>query len=184
MTAEIGPEQPMALGEILRPRGLRGELKVRILCDDFDQLAECLERPGALAWKPDQAPRSVQVTGLRFHKGHALVQLAGVDSPEAAEALRDCLIGLRRRDLPDIGEEAWYFYELEGLEVCDPQGRPLGRIEEVEDSPAHDQLIVRGGGPDDRPFRIPLAEPFVREVDPGAGRIVVSLPPGFVESQR
>jgi ribosomal 30S subunit maturation factor RimM len=59
-----------------------------------------------------------------------------------------------------------------------------GRVERVEEGPAHHQLVVRPTEKGAKPFRIPMVAAFVKTVDVTAGRILVELPPGLIESQQ
>ncbi len=44
-------ESLVAFGKALKPRGIRGELKVSLLCDGPDHFCQCLESGEILAWK-------------------------------------------------------------------------------------------------------------------------------------
>jgi 16S rRNA processing protein RimM len=59
MTGDTVPGELLAIGEILKPRGTRGELKVRLLCNDFDHFRECLDAGEILLWRdrPGRAAR-------------------------------------------------------------------------------------------------------------------------------
>ncbi|HNY27336.1 MAG TPA: ribosome maturation factor RimM, partial [Candidatus Sumerlaeota bacterium] len=45
------PESLVAFGKALKPRGIRGELKVSLLCEGPDHFCQCLESGEILAWK-------------------------------------------------------------------------------------------------------------------------------------
>jgi 16S rRNA processing protein RimM len=181
----------VAIGRVLKPRGLRGELKVHILCNGPEHFEECIAAGPVRVWRdrsggttPSSAtPHSIQIASLRFHGGHALVSFTGFDTVEAAEALRGCLIGLSQEDLPPPEEDAYYHQDLEGLAVVDADGALLGAVESVVENPAHDMLLVKPEETESRAFQIPLVEAFVLDIDLAGGRIVVSLPEGLIESQ-
>jgi len=126
----------------------------------------------------------VRVESVRFHRGEALVKLAGVETMDQADALRGLVLGLRVRDLPPLADSEYYHHQLEGLDVLDAQGVVLGRVASVRDNPGHDLLVVVPSDGDSGAFMVPLVEAFVREVDLGRRRIVVDLPAGLAESQR
>lgn len=46
------PDELLAIGEILRPRGVRGEMKLRLLCDDFEDFLDCTEAGELFLWWP------------------------------------------------------------------------------------------------------------------------------------
>ncbi len=187
----------LSFGEVLRPRGTRGELKVRLLCADAGHFQECMDAKEVLAWKgagkksassktspPSSPPRSVRIEAVRFHAGYALVKLEGVDTTDEAERFRGHVIGLREDRLPPAGDGCFYHHELEGLTVVDAEGEALGKVLTVRESPGHDHLVVEPADGSGRSFLIPMVRTFVRNIDLEAGGIEVDLPPGLIESQR
>lgn len=180
----------LSIGQIVRPRGLVGELKVRILCNDFDDFCECLDTAQIYIWRKETGPTSadpaqlVRIEEARLHQGYALIRMNGVNTIEEAEPFRSWQIGLRKADLPQPDEDTFYTFELEGLAVEDAEGRVIGTVDEIIENPAHDQLHIRPADPDLKPFLLPLIGIFVTHVDIEAGRIQVNIPPGLIESQQ
>lgn len=183
----------LAVVRLRKPRGLRGDIWADILCGDFDHLVECAEKARLWLWphepQEEETPDSVrdarpaELDSCRFHKGLALLKFSDIDSREDAEALRGCFLAIDRDELPEPGENEYYLFELQGLEIVDSAGGKIGTVRDVQDNPAHEQLLVE---PSDgqRPFQIPFVSAFVRSVDLDAGRITVELPAGFRESQQ
>ena len=192
---DVSPDNLVTIGEVLKPRGLSGELKVRVTCDGPEHFSQCLAGGEVYVWPtacpgggaghhPGQAVRILRVRAVRFHEGLALVRFEGVENGDSAETLRNCRIGLPLSHLPPPGKDSYYYFQLEGLAVVLPGGEEIGRVERVEEGVAHDQLVVRPAGKVSKPFRIPMVAAFVKTVDATAGRIVVNLPPGLIECQR
>jgi len=194
-------DEILDFGQILKPHGVRGAVRVAPLCDGVEHLLElastgkALIRGGPqgrlepsrkatpLAPPPGAEPRPIQIVSAQAHGTVALVLLEGCESMDDAEALRGALLCIRIEDAPQTADNEWYHHDLEGLEVVDRSLGSLGRVERVEENPAHPQLIIRpadGGAP----FRIPFVNAFVGEVLPAEGTIRVDLPPLFIESQR
>lgn len=177
----------IALGQALKPRGLRGEIKTLILTDSLDDFDQAVGDGRLWSWrekagKPLAPPRLWQIEAFRFHQGNALLLLEGIATPEAAEELRGLFLGRPRTEMPE--EEGYYYYELENLRVESPEGVELGRSIRVEESPAHPLLVIQppanAGG---AAFRLPLIAPFVEQVEPEKGRIIAHIPPGLREAQ-
>jgi 16S rRNA processing protein RimM len=78
-------------------------------------------------------------------------------------------IAVWREQLPPLPENEFYWSDLVGLEVQDLEGRSLGRVRELIETPAHDMLVVSG----EREQLIPYVGPIVRSVDLAAGQIRV-----------
>lgn len=63
------PDELLAIGEILRPRGVQGEMKLRLLCDDYEDFLDCTEAGELFLWWPrgkepiraPQNPRTLEI---------------------------------------------------------------------------------------------------------------------------
>jgi 16S rRNA processing protein RimM len=103
-----------------------------------------------------------------------VLKLEGVDSIDAAEALRGMELRIREEDLEALPAGSYYHHQLRGLSVEDDAGGTLGRVEDILDTGGEAPvLVVRGPGGE---TMVPLAESFVRQVDLRRGRLVVVRP--------
>ena len=80
---------------------------------------------------------------------------------------RGAELAVPRAELPELGEDEYYAFQLVGLAVEEEGGRVLGRVAQVLDYPANDVLELDSG------LSLPLVEACVRQVDLTGGRIVV-----------
>ena len=159
-------------GKIVNTHGVTGEVKVQSWCDspevltDFDTLYNEKQRP-------------FHVKRAYVHKGCVIMRLEGVDTCEAAEALRGTVLYLDREDV-ELPEDLVFVQDMIGLPVYDQRtGQTVGRLKEVISNPAHDMYVVaREGKPD---ALIPACAPFLIEVDLEGGRIVVETIVGLIE---
>jgi 16S rRNA processing protein RimM len=86
---------------------------------------------------------------------------------------RGARLAVRREDLPEPDEDAYYVFQLVGLAVEEEGGRPLGTVIEVENGPANDVIELNSG------LLLPLVDACVLGVDLEARRIVVAR--GFAD---
>jgi len=112
--------------------------------------------------------------GVIGRMGTALIYLLVVVAVAAAVfGIASAVFG-RGEELAPLPAGSYYHHQLRGLRVEDPQGRALGRVEDLltnaGDAPV---LVVRGAGGE---TLIPLADAFVRSVDLEGGRLVASRP--------
>ena len=170
------PSAPLiAVGEVLGPHGVRGDVRVRPLTDRprerFDALEACF------LWEPARNRKEAcRIVSRRFEAASVLVRLDGVDSPEAARALSGRLLAVEReRALPPRPGE-FYPWQLEGAAVETPDGRPLGRFLRVMDSPAQPLWVIERDGHE---WLLPAVPEFVVEVSVAERRIVASPPEGL-----
>jgi 16S rRNA processing protein RimM len=114
------------------------------------------------------------VTGAA--KGGVIVRAEGVETRDAAEALRGVRLYVPRDRLPEPeGEDEFYLDDLVGLEAVDAEGAARGRVVAVQNFGAGDLVEVRG--PDGETFYVPFTREAVPEVDVKGGRVVIAPPP-------
>jgi 16S rRNA processing protein RimM len=87
---------------------------------------------------------------------------------------RGATLAVRRADLPELGDDAYYVFELVGLAVEEEGGRPLGTVIEVENGPANDVLVLDSG------LLLPLVDACVLDVSLERGRVEVAR--GFADA--
>jgi 16S rRNA processing protein RimM len=161
----------VTIGRIVKPQGRKGELAVEVISDRPERFAS-LRR----AFVPgDQGlAREVTVTRSWPHKGRFVLKLEGVDSIDQAEAYRGMEIRIGEDELDPLPEGSYYHHQLKGLQVEDPEGRALGVVGDVmTTSGGVPNLVVRGTNGE---WLLPLAETFVRRVEPERSRIVAVKP--------
>lgn len=160
----------VAIGRVLKPHGVRGELRVQILTDFPERFDET---PEVRLVSPEGLVLLKAVESVRFHSGWVLMKLAGIQDPENAGRFRGWLVSVPETELVGLEPDEYWHFELEGLEVRDEAGAVLGRLEEVLQTPGHDLYSVRGASGE---ILIPAVAEFVRSVDLEAGVMVVRPP--------
>ena len=161
----------VAVGRVLRPWGLRGDLKVESLTDFPDRFA-----PGQPLWL-DGVERTVE--RVRTQKGALYVKLAGIDDATVAEAFRGHYLEVPESALRVLDEDEFYHHELIGLQVRTSDGSDLGRVVELLPTGGNVVLVVRGPRGE---VLLPFVEDVVRLVDVQGGVITVELMEGLVDA--
>jgi 16S rRNA processing protein RimM len=152
--------------------GLRGELKVAASRIGEDALRAGLEVRARLR---DGAERTLRIRTLRRHQERPLVAFEGVDDATAAEALVGATLTIDRAAV-ELEPDEYFDDDLVGCALIDADGATVGRVASVEHYPAQDVLLLETGA------IVPLVRAFVKNVDVGAKRIVVDVPPGLLDA--
>ena len=155
--------QYIEAGEIVTTHGVRGEVKVLCWLDDPEMLCE-FDR-----CRIDG--REVVMDQVRVQKTCNLVKLRGVDTMEAAQALRGKKIELYREDIDD---DVIFAAELIGMEVF-AEGKKIGRIAEVLDYPGNSVYVVKG----EHEYMIPAVKQFILSTDMEKNEMQVRLIEGM-----
>ena len=150
-------------GEIVTTHGVRGEVKVLTWLDSPELLCEfdrC--RIGGKEFKMES---------VRVQKTCNLVKLSGVDTMEAAQAMRGKVVELYRED---IDEDVIFGAELIGVEVYEEDAL-LGKVTDVLDYPGNSVYVVSG----EHEYMIPAVNQFILSTDLDANRMQVKLIEGM-----
>ncbi len=154
-------------GEIVTTHGVRGEVKVLSWLDDPEMLCE-FDRCRI-------SGKEYTMEDVRVQKTCNLVKLQGIDTMEAAQALRGKKIELYRED---IDPEVIFAAELIGVEVF-AEGQSIGKIREVLDYPGNSVYVVKG----QREYMIPAVKAFILHTDVDANRMEVRLLEGMATDE-
>lgn len=163
-------EPLLDVGKVLGTHGLRGDLKVRSASGDpelllsIDRLKLRLPKGELLELVPSR-----QV----LHKGQVLLRFQGYDSINQAEQLVGSSVMLAASEFPPLEEDEYYWYQLEGMQVVDRERGPLGCLEEMFSTAAHDIYVVRG---DLGEILVPVVSRYICEIDLDERCIRVDLP--------
>lgn len=168
----------LAVGRIVKPHGIRGEVTVFALSENEERF-----RPGArlfLSATPegDRGLLPVTVEKARMHQGRWLLTLDRIADRTHAEQHAGSYLVVPREDAEAAREEGeWFLHGLVGREVVDAGGARLGEVVDVIETAAAPMLEI--GAPGERRRLLPFVKEFVVEVE--RERIVVSPPDGWRE---
>jgi 16S rRNA processing protein RimM len=172
----LDSERLVVIGEIGRPRGLGGQLHVTPLTDDparFARVGDCV------VWDQASGAREARrLTAVHLQGGALVVALSDCRSPEAARQLTGRLLAIPESEALPLDDAHFYPWQLEGCQVVTDEGREVGVVAGVEQTPGHDLWVVRGR---EREHLIPAVAEIVREVDLAARRVTIHPPDGLLE---
>ena len=150
-------------GQIVTSHGLKGEMKVLPWGDSPEFLTQ-FHRVSI-----EGQPYEVEL--CRVQKGCNLLKLKGVDSCDAAMALKDKTLSIFRID---ADPDTIFASEMEGVEAF-AEGKSIGKVTEVLDYPGNLVYVVQG----EYEYMIPAVKAFVQNIDLEANRMDVTLIEGM-----
>ncbi|MEP0948136.1 MULTISPECIES: ribosome maturation factor RimM [Cyanophyceae] len=126
------PEDWVEIGRIVAPQGVKGEVRVYPSSDFPERFLEpgerWLKRPRSLTPETVELVRGRHVDG----KGLYVVQIAGVNSRDDAEALRDAVLLVPAGDRPQLDDDEFYVADLVGLRVIvQATGDEIGTVTDI-----------------------------------------------------
>lgn len=155
-------EEKLTVATILKPQGIRGEVKVKALTDSAEDLK---------AFKNiiiDGIPYTV--LSVRAQGEYAFLGLKGVADRNAAELLRNKDIEVLRSEIPELPEGRYYIVDLIGCEVVNSRGDVLGVVTSVTPAKTDIYTIDKNG----KEITFAAADGVIEDVDVEAKKITVN----------
>ncbi len=165
------------IGIIIKPHGIRGEVKVKPLTD-FPSRFQELKRIFLLT----KDSKSFPLTVIKANVLHDLVIVgfAEIDSITAAKKLVGDEIAIPRCECVRLPSDSYYVFDLIGMRVVLSQGKWLGTVVDVQSNSAQDLLVV--DTQEHRQVLVPFVNNIVTTVSlPEKQITVVDLPGLFSE---
>ena len=160
-------QEHLLIGEITKPQGIRGEVKIRHYTDDPDRFFDLDEA----LMQTQEGLVPVKVLGARVNGDDVFLTLEGVNDRNEAEKYRGVKLYVDRAHARQLPEDEVFIADILGLPAFDRQGNPIGKLTDV----------LTPGGVDVFVFKTPkgtLMTPGLKdvllEVDAEAGRIVLN----------
>jgi 16S rRNA processing protein RimM len=171
--------QYLVIGEVLRPHGVQGELRVRLLTDYPERIGQLkVVYMGTSVDSPNL--KAYPVEGIRLHLDYGLLKIHGINTRNKADRLRNLLIMVDIENAVPLEEGEFYLFELIGLEVRTEDGESLGTITEVLETGANDVYVL--DSPRYGEVLIPATDETILKTDIAGGVVIVRLPEGLLPS--
>jgi 16S rRNA processing protein RimM len=159
----------VALAEVARPHGVRGEVRVKMYNSDSELLPQV---PEVLVRTADGASRNMRLQSVRgADEGYFLAKLEGVDDRDAADAYRGAQLCVRRDAFPPLEAGEFYACDLVGARLVSAEGE-LGIVEDLTSYPSADVLVGRLSG--GTRCEIPLLDDYIELIDTEARQVRVT----------
>lgn len=128
----------LKIGQILKPQGIRGEVKVKPLTDDPSRFA-CLKTVyiGNAIYRPDK---------VRCAADGVYIKFVGIDDRNAAEKLRGFMIEIDRAVAVPLSDGEFFIADLIGSTLAarsqDGGETTIGKVQRIESFGAADVFTV------------------------------------------
>ncbi|MGO8671719.1 MAG: ribosome maturation factor RimM [Capsulimonadaceae bacterium] len=156
-------EYTVVAARITGAHGVSGNVRLRLIGTNPEVSASAIRSATrVLAVDDDGSSRIITVTSLRKQpqpKGSWIARFQGVAGRDDAEALFGMRLMVPESCLPSLPEGEYYVDQLLGMSVRTEDGRPLGELTDVLNSPANDVYVTSTG------VMIPAVAAFVQSVD-------------------
>ena len=127
------------IGQVLRPQGVRGQVKVR---PDTDDPARYKLLDTVYLKKGDRY-EPISISDVSVRDGFVFCTLNNATTCEEAEAMRDTMLYIDRAHAVDPGEDGDFICDLIGCRVIDTKGNEIGTLKDVLQPGANDVYVIK-----------------------------------------
>ncbi len=152
----------LIIGEVLKPQGIRGELKIKT----FTDAPELVKGFGVVYI--DDTPYKI----LSFRiggDGAAYIGLRGIPDRNAAELFRGKKLEGAREDAPPLEEGRYYIVDIIGLSVESEEGEALGTVTHIANLSSDVYTIEKAG----KSILFPAVKGVIAKVDLENKKLIV-----------
>lgn len=165
----MNKEKLISIGQILKPHGIHGEMRVLIL-SSFPERFKTTEKV-YLVLKDKEELFSVEKA--RSHKKFVLIKLKGIEKVEEAEKWRGAEVMIKEEEIWRKDENFYYYHELIGQECFLPKGEYLGVVSGIEELKENINLLIKDKSGYE--YSVPFVKEFII-VERGKKIIVKPIP--------
>lgn len=161
------------MGHIIGPFGIHGWVKINPYTEYIDGL---LEYPSWWLRKENDAWQEVQVDTGHINGNLLNAKFKEYTDRTQALKLKGMQIAVPRSQLPDLpesGDNGYYWSDLVGTEVVNLKGEDLGKVIGLFETGANDVLRVQPMDQKGKEILIPFIEKIIIKVDLKLSRIIV-----------
>jgi 16S rRNA processing protein RimM len=174
VTKTMGADSPapafLEIAQILTAFGVDGEVRAHILTDFPRRFARLKRVFVGEAFTP------YLVEQAKVRGDDVFLKLGGVTTPEQAAKLRLKMVQVPIAEAMPLPKDAYYQYQVIGLNVVSVDGRILGQVTEILPTGGNDVYIVRG---EQGELLLPAIADVIQQIDVSADRVVVTLMDGL-----
>ena len=164
----------VVIGKVVSTQGNKGEVNVMPLTDLIDRFKN-LDNV-FLRNKNSQAILNVEK--VRVRKDRVILKLKDIENIKEAKMIVGSFLEVERKNAVKLSKDAYFIFEIIGLEVYTENNIFLGKIENVINTGSNDVYIVKRK--DKEELFIPAILDVVKDIDLEKKRITIHLVDGLI----
>lgn len=165
----------IAVGQVTRTVGIRGEVSVRPLTDNPDRFSKMRE-----VWvgSGEVNVERLSVSGCRQNRSGLVLKFKEVETQADAEARRGQYLYVRKSKNTRPVPGSYFIHDIIGLQVVTETGEVVGDVNDVMQLPANDVWVVMKDG---KEVLIPALKQVITSVDLKQRKVVIRPLEGMLE---
>jgi 16S rRNA processing protein RimM len=163
------------VGYITKTHGLKGEVKLKPSLTD-PSLVQDVRRARIVGDDGDSVETVLEK--VRGQGGRWIVKFKDFKTIEQAQDLVGRSLEIYGEDFQPLPEGEYYWFQIEGLQVFDEEGRYYGTVNEIIVTGSNDVYVVQDG---DKELLLPMIDSVVKLIDPKENKLIFHIIEGLLE---
>jgi len=163
------------VGDITKTHGLKGEVKLRPLVTDPGLVQGALR---ARLVGDGEEPAETVLEKVRGQGGRWIVKFKDCKTIEQAQTLVGRSLEIYDEDFQPLPDGEYYWFQIEGLQVYDEEGRYYGTVNEIIVTGSNDVYVVQDG---DKELLLPMIDSVVKSIDLKENKLIFHIIEGLLE---
>ena len=162
------------MGKLLKPRGIKGELRVSI----FNEFSSTL-KVGMEIWLKTNEEQyfSWKIEAIKMAGEKSCIKLAGCNTIDDTDRIRGKVFFLPRDQFDPIGENEHYLVDIIGFHVWDENQQSLGTVTDILTMTAQNIIVIKTG---EKEILIPYVDAHIMLFDEKKKHLIVKDVEGLI----
>lgn len=118
------------------------------------------------------------IHAIRTDRELLIIAFHGISDPQEAAKLRNAVIEVDASLLPELKQDEYYYHQIIGLSVITADGRVVGRVTEIMETPGNELYVVQDG---DKEYLIPAVKQIVANINLDDGIMTITPVDGLLD---
>lgn len=163
------------IGYILKPQGLKGELKV----ESVTPYLERFNRLDRVFLQLKEKKQTYSIENVRISDRFVYLKFTEINSRDDAELLRNAEVLIEEKDLIQPAQDEYFIHDLIGCQVISENNDVIGVLSDVIQMSSNDVYVLKNG--EGIEILIPATKEIVKRVNVGQKQIIIHVLEGLLE---
>jgi 16S rRNA processing protein RimM len=163
------------IGYILKPQGLKGELKV----ESVTPYLERFNRLDRVYLQLKEKKQTYSIENVRISDRFVYLKFTEINSRDDAELLRNAEVLIEEKDLIQPAQDEYFIHDLIGCQVISENNDVIGVLSDVIQMSSNDVYVLKNG--EGIEILIPATKEIVKRVNVGQKQIIIHVLEGLLE---
>ncbi len=162
------------IGKVVSTQGNKGEVKVLSLTDSIGRFKNL----DNIFLRNKNSQTTLTVEKIRIKKDTIILKLKDIKNIEDAKMIVGSFLEVERKNAVKLSKDAYFIFEIVGLEVYDENDIFLGKVENIISTGSNDVYMVKRK--DKEELFIPAIHDVIKNIDLEKKRITINMVDGLI----